>query len=467
MGGHDETRSVSFSTRITRWTAYCLMTASLAAAVLLKGGVYPQQWVWSGLALSLAAILALTVGGNSGPGLVQRLPWGIGAMGVLLAWMAFQLVPLPPAVIERISPEHWHAVAAARAATGQRPGAWLSLSVSPSVTFERLLDVLPAMAAFVVTGDMAWWWRKRLWIAIAPVVGVAVFESVLGLAQFYSMRDTGGYATGTYVNRNHFAGLLGLAFPLTVVLAASTWRTRDSQSTHSARSGLSIAFLLVTSACLLGGVVVSLSRMGFISVLAGVGFTWFVVLMSRVGTDGPRRGWRRIWLWVMPVALPLLMVILLPTRALILRFADVASTQQVSQRDRIEIWRNTLQLISAYKWTGCGLGAFKQGFFQYQTVAPVNTVDFAHNDYLQIVAELGIPGSLLVAVLAGWIAARMLAVVWRRRNARNWQLAVGLFASIVTLAVHSLADFNLYIPANALALAWLGGVAVSPGLREP
>ncbi len=388
-------------------------------------------------------------------------------MGALLAWMAVQLVPLPPAVIQRITLEHWHAVVAARAATGQNPGAWLSLSVSPSATFDRLLNVLPAMAAFVVAANMAWWWRKRLWIAVAPVVGVAVFESLLGLAQFYSMRDTGGYATGTYVNRNHFAGLLELAFPLAVVLAVSTWRTRDSQSTHSASSGLSIAFLLVASACLLGGVVVSLSRMGFISVLAGVGFTLFVVLVSRVGTDRASRGWRRIWLWIVPVALPLLMVILLPTRALILRFADVASTQQVSQRDRIEIWRDTLQLNSAFKWTGCGLGAFKQGFFQYQTVAPVNTVDFAHNDYLQIVAELGIPGSLLAAVLAGWIATKVLAVVLWRRSARNWQLAVGLVASIVTLAVHSLADFNLYIPANALALAWLSGVAVSPGLREP
>ncbi len=142
----------------------------------------------------------------------------------------------------------------------------------------------------------------------------------------------------------------------------------------------------------------------------------------------------------------------------------MASSQEVSRDDRVKIWRDTLRYTGDFKWTGSGLGAFEHGFFRYQTVAPVNTVDFAHNDYLQILAELGIPGSLLVGILAGWIGATTVAVVVWRRSARNWELAVGLLASLVTVAVHSLADFNLYIPANALAFAWLGGVAASPGL---
>jgi hypothetical protein len=57
-------------------------------------------------------------------------------------------------------------------------------------------------------------------------------------------------------------------------------------------------------------------------------------------------------------------------------------------------------------------------------------------------------------------------VVLFRRGGKNWELALGLLAVFLALGLHSLADFNLYIPANALALAWLGGVAVSPGLRE-
>ena len=331
----------------------------------------------------------------------------------------------------------------------------------------------PAMAAFIVTREMAWWWRDRIWIAVAPVVGVALFESVLGLTQFYFMRVVGGEAgsvAGSYVNRNHFAGILEMAFPVAVSLAISARRKGAAQFNQTAGPALRMALMLTASACLLAGVVVSQSRMGFIATLTGVGFTMILVALlkplSQDATDQAGRGPRNGWRLALAVALPVSIVVLLPTRELILRFADMASTQEVSQGDRVKIWRDTLRFAGAYKWTGSGLGAFEHGFFHYQNVAPANTVDFAHNDYLQIVAELGIPGSMLVGALAGWIAARTLAVVLWRRGGRNWELAVGLFASLLTLGIHSLADFNLYIPANALVFAWLGGVATSPGLRR-
>lgn len=378
------------------------MTASLTAAVLLKGGVYPRQWIWSGLAISAAGALALTTPGH-GKRLSSGDKWGLGLMAALLALMMFQMVPLPPALVERLTPEHWQAVAVARAATGRDPGAWVSLSVAPAATFARLLDVAPAMAAFVVAREMAWWWRDRMWITVAPVVGVALFESLLGLAQFSFMPVVDGRtgsASGTYVNRNHFASLLEMIFPVAVALAIAAWRNGRPRGIVSSSmpvpTALRMALLLAISACLLAGVVVSQSRMGFISTLAGAGFTMLIVPLSQDSrrpdeTDQAGHGWRRALRWAVPLALPLAILILLPTRELILRFADMASTQEVSQADRIKIWRDTLRVIEAYRWTGCGLGAFEHGMFRYQTAAPVNTVDFAHNDFLQILAELGIP----------------------------------------------------------------------------
>jgi hypothetical protein len=43
---------------------------------------------------------------------------------------------------------------------------------------------------------------------------------------------------------------------------------------------------------------------------------------------------------------------------------------------------------------------------------------------------------------------------------------VGILGALFAIGLHSLADFNLYIPANALTLAWLSGIADSPVLRE-
>jgi O-antigen ligase len=177
-------------------------------------------------------------------------------------------------------------------------------------------------------------------------------------------------------------------------------------------------------------------------------------------------GARRRWLWIASIAVPACIFAAVSTKEMAVRFADLAATDDISKDARMEIWNDTTRLVGAYKWTGCGLGAYEHCLYQFKTVAPTNTVDFAHNDYLQILSEVGVPGGLLMAAIAGWILSRILSVVLFMRGAKNWEVAVGLLAAFTALGLHSLADFNLYIPANGLALAWLGGVAVSPGLKE-
>src|ERR1035441_7520456 len=106
-----------------------------------------------------------------------------------------------------------------------------------------------------------------------------------------------------------------------------------------------------------------------------------------------------------------LILLSLSTRELVLRFADLTATQEISKDVRVQIWTDTLHVIAAYRWTGCGLGAYERGIYGFKTVAPTNTLDYAHNDYLQIAAELGIPGMLLLAALALWVLGRTLRVV--------------------------------------------------------
>ncbi len=64
-----------------------------------------------------------------------------------------------------------------------------------------------------------------------------------------------------------------------------------------------------------------------------------------------------------------------------------------------------------------------------------------------------------------WVLAKVGAIAVWLRASPNWEFAVGLLGTFLTLGFHSLADFNFYLPANALALAWLAGLAVSPGLK--
>jgi O-antigen ligase len=453
-----------------RWVAYWLIVVSLAAAVLLSGGAHPQQWQWSALGLSMGATLALLGSGERDRS--SQKDWGVVFLGLLAAWMVIQWLPLPGWALQRLSPDHWSAVVAARAATGLNLGRWATLSLAPGATLERLLNVIPALAAFLTARQMAWWWRDRMWILVAPVVAIAWPESVLGMAQFYFTRIAHGQsdpATGTYVYHNHFAGLLEMAFPLAVLWAV--WTFKQGATPHKPEKlgpALKAAALLGIAACMLGGIVTSLSRMGFVSLIAATVLTGVAVIVAQSYRRHERqRQQRQRWVLATAVALPLLILLLvLPPNELIARFGQITTDPEMTIQARADIWGNTMREVAASPWTGVGLGAYEHGLYQFKTIAPTSTVDFAHNDYLQILAELGIPGAVLAGAVAAWILLRCSSVVLLMARSANWEFAVGLFAGLVILGLHSLADFNLYSPANALVLAWLGGVAVSPGLRE-
>lgn len=451
------------NSRVKPAFAYVLMSVSLAAAVFQGGGVHPQQWQWSALGIAIAATVSLFAVPRPERSPVTK--WMFAALAACIAWMAFQLVPLPPHVIRILSPEHWDAVAAARRLTGRDPGQWIPLSLAPAATWQRLLDVLPAAAAFIAACEMGWWWRERLWIAVVPVIAIAWLESALGLTQFYIMRAAGetGSVSGTYANRDHYAGLLEMAFPLALLWAIAVWRDARSKPIQRIAPALTSAVLLLVSASLLMGVVVSLSRMAFLSTLIASGFAAAVLLVRRLNDRGRRP---RTWQWIAALTVPLLIAVFLPTRELVLRFAELAATDEISTDDRIQIWQDTTKVIADYAWTGTGLGAYERGLYRHKIVAPTRSVDFAHNDYLQALAELGITGAIPAAVLALWILSRLVRSVFLVRSSRNWEWSLGLLAAWLAIAVHSLADFNLYVPANALTFAWLSGLAASSGASE-
>jgi O-antigen ligase len=427
--------------------AYILMAVSLAAALVLNAGVVPAQFGWSAIGVSLAACLALARAPRANRATV--------ILTLLLGWMLFQLVPLPAAWVAVLSPYRYHALEAARTALGHDPSAWMPLSAAPAATLTGLLFVVPAMAAFLAAGEMARWWAGRMWLVAAPVIALAWLEALLGLVQFFLMRMAGGAAasvSGTYSSYDHFAGLLEMAFPLAVMGAL---HSRDPLGRIPA--AVRTAAMLAAAACLLMGIILSLSRMGVLATLAA-----FAGVLAALAFSLPHR---RRWVWLIPAAVPLLILVSLSTRELLLRFADLTATPDISKDARVEAWSDTLHVIAAYPWTGCGLGAYERGMYRFKNAVPTRTLDYAHNDYLQMAAELGIPGILLLAALAVWVLSRTLRVVIFMRGSPNWALACGLLGALLAIAVHSLADFNLYVPANALAFAWLAGLSagLAPG----
>jgi O-antigen ligase len=138
---------------------------------------------------------------------------------------------------------------------------------------------------------------------------------------------------------------------------------------------------------------------------------------------------------------------------LIMRFSDVSS------ENRIGVWRDTLHLIAAYPAFGCGLGGYISTFERFKTSAFDLVQDYAHNDYLQYLAELGVVGFLIPSAFLTLIGLRVFRVGLSHRDPDTRWIGLACAGSLTAILVHSLADFNLYVVANAALLAWVCGVA--------
>jgi len=207
---------------------------------------------------------------------------------------------------------------------------------------------------------------------------------------------------------------------------------------------------LAAAAITLLAIAASLSRMGFAAALAGLFVAGAAVLLNRGG---------RSWIPLAgAAAVVLLLAALLPSTAFIQRFDSPAGPGEVAANARVGIWRDTLHLIGAFPLAGCGFGAFQSAYMHYQTTVPTMTVNFAHNDYLQLMAELGVPGFLALAAAAVLILRELFR---RLAPAVDPYFAAACLGALAAIALHSLADFNLYKPANAVVVAWIAGLAAS------
>jgi O-antigen ligase len=157
--------------------------------------------------------------------------------------------------------------------------------------------------------------------------------------------------------------------------------------------------------------------------------------------------------------------VFLPPERLIQRFARFVSTDGLNSDGRTGLWAETIPLIKAYPFFGCGLGGYETAFSRFKISGVLVTDDFVHNDYLQLLAELGLVGFVIVAVLAFSVVRIAVSGAVKSSDPEARYYGVACLGALSTIALHSFADFNLYIPANAMLLAWIAGMTMSVELR--
>jgi O-antigen ligase len=444
-----------------RWVTLFILSSALAAGLALGGGSTPHQWNWSVLGIAIAGVLywATLRSRDRAP----RDPWTTWLVTAFGAWGVFQLVPLPPWLVAVLSPMR-HELSQAAGITG-----WTSISIAPAQTFSRLLELGGAILTFFLARELCWRWRGKSWIAAAPLIVAGIAEALIGAAQAYVQGANDGPlgVSGTYVNRNHYAALLEMTLPLVLAAAAAVYRAGAVQRARPAAPAIKASALMGCGALMLAALAASQSRMAFLGAvcsLAVMGVISVTAVEQRMYRAAPLG--RRILAGGAVFAAVGLLSVLVPPKVLIERYGLLAGKGGEIGDARLGIWRESIPMLKAYPIVGCGLGTYESGFMRFKRVAPMYRVDFAHNDYLQILVEFGVVGFAIGLAVVLRIVGRALRAALFHKERRGWELEVGLAGALTALLIHSGADFNLYIPANAMTLAWICGLAVSPGLRD-
>jgi O-antigen ligase len=454
------------ASRFSRLGALALLAFALAYGVFYQGGRLPVNWNISLLIISVAAIAYWLI--SPAASLAPPIgPWGGWVALMVPVYAGFQFIPLPVSLLRVLSPDRAQMIE--RLSGVMNAPRFASLSIDPATTLYYFLNFAVYAIVFFLMRDLTWRsWRRKSWAAVTPLIGIAALEACLGFFQ----SAAGGTVQGTYRNRNHFAGLLEMGLPISVAFAIALLKPETSPPAPH-RSGLSILGVIksgtafAVAAFLLAALVYSQSKMGFAGCLGGLFLMGALALISRV--EGKTK-----WLGVGALALLFLAVFFfLPSDQLARAYTELASNDPASAEGRVPVWNDSLHLLRAYPVFGSGLGTYGTAFLKYQTSSVDLYYNFAHNDYLELATELGLVGFPILLGLMAAVFLRAIRAATGGPDRTSRMLGLGCAGAFAAISIHSLTDFNMYIPANALVLTWIAGVAagipcrLSPPVAAP
>jgi len=381
-----------------------------------------------------------------------RLPF-LPLAASFIVWHGLQLVPLPGAVAEALSPFSFYIHSTLR--PGAVPRSLHPISVQPDATFDSLLLFTCCLAVFMIPlllagrrGDTA---RRTALFAAAALTLSGSFQALYGLAEhlggwnrifFYVRRWPMDGVAGTFINRNHCAAYLNLCLPAALALLLLLRRRAAPRRLILLPAA---AALIMAAALLLTG-----SQGGIAAGVAGTGF-----FAAAVTSDRKNRRHQAARLGAVLTALilvPLLLVLILPGKTVETHRDDLSR----GAGSRIDTWRDSMRIVADFPLCGTGGGTYDLMMRHYHNRIPLH----AHNCYLEVLCDFGPPGLALWLLFAGGLVRRggRLLFASVRSGGDTGIPAAGAAAGLLALAIHSLVDFPVYVPAIALTAAFLAGM---------
>lgn len=451
------------SARLAR-LAQALLIAALGCGVFAFGAVYP--WAYWPLAAA-CLIVGLT-------GVFLDCPPASGASRGLMVSLAFfacaallQVVPLPPVLLSVVSPSSRAVIESLHPAVRTGIVDNHPLSIQPSLTWTAIvlfgsfaLMLVGSSRLFSVVGASGFI-NRLTWLGVIMAL-VGIIQNALSNGHVYGFWVTsmGGNPFGPFVNRNHFAGWMMLALPLTTGLLCArlnramrhvspNWR--DRLLWFSSPQASQLLLLMATVMIMALALALAMSR-------AGIG--GLVIVLLLLSAFALRRG-QRSHARTALVAYALLVVVVavgaVGADAIVARFQPAPETGWL---DRGNVWADAWGVAKLFPLAGTGLNTYGVTMLFFQTFNTSVHYAQAHNDYLQLLAE----GGALLAIPAAAILAFFIRDVRRRfsedRGSSAYWIRVGAVTGLIAIALQEAVDFSLQMPANAALFAAICGIAL-------
>jgi O-antigen ligase len=373
----------------------------------------------------------------------------IGASLLFMGWAVLVLVD------DRIkiywSPLNWPLVGLFGIGLGQL---LLRATPYPFLTRVELLKLATYLLIFFLSTQV---FRERrdltnlVWFLILLCFSVSLLGIVQHFtsdAKIYGFRTltAGGDPFGPFVNRNHFAGFVELTLPAGLALLIFRGLRRDV-----------IPLTGLLTIVPVGAMILSGSRGGIVS----FGFEVAVLaLMARLrkAPEGPRL----VALAIVGFA-ALALVAWLGTGRALERFSTLHPGDVTLSR-RATMVHGAAHIFFDHPIIGAGLGSLVAVYPRYETVYDGHIVDHVHNDLMELLAEMGILGGLCGLAFL-WILVREARRSFTAEQGHfSRGIHAGAIAALCGLLLHSLVDFNLHIPSNALLFLLQSYLATSAPL---
>lgn len=398
-------------------------------------------------------LLLIIFWGNLAKGRLEK-PIGWFLFGSLLCALVY-LIPLPQTIWEQLPGRAFYAEHLDWLDNNSSTWSYQALSLIPIRTIAGLLALLAPLALFLTAISLPA--RKVTWLILVLLL-TAFSQAILSMGQYFIQDQdlffrvwSGGVPLGTYINQNHFVAFMEMVEPLAIGLMMMAILSQNLSTTL--KIILATLFGLISLALTFTPLLTT-SRMGAALLILSIFLSFWAMTTPEIRKKvaAPIFALRFVLL-ILAIVIQLNVLQQIVTITYVDRLAPQAALGDL----RWVLYSTTFEAIQNFFPLGSGPGTTPQVYQLYQPTTINAFVNHTHNDFIELMLDMGILGLLIVCLLMFFYIKRW-QQLWQDKSSGFKLLQTGAGVGILLALLYSLTDFGLHTPANAIFFAFLFGV---------